>query len=96
MEFDSLESITATLVYFISVILLLTSQKKNVIHFKQYCSVGWISTDWQLVSVAETFEVDISNTKKLLEGERGQHVRQKGIKVRHWCSPEFRYFFFQF
>ncbi|XP_042405537.1 indole-3-glycerol phosphate synthase, chloroplastic-like [Zingiber officinale] len=29
----------------------------------------------------ETFEVDISNTKKLLEGERGQLVRQKGIKV---------------
>ncbi|KAK8955757.1 hypothetical protein KSP40_PGU003169 [Platanthera guangdongensis] len=28
-----------------------------------------------------TFEVDISNTKKLLEGERGQIIRQKGITV---------------
>ncbi|KAK1588671.1 hypothetical protein Q3G72_025748 [Acer saccharum] len=25
----------------------------------------------------ETFEVDISNTKKLLEGERGQKIREK-------------------
>ncbi|KAK6919200.1 Indole-3-glycerol phosphate synthase domain [Dillenia turbinata] len=29
----------------------------------------------------ETFEVDISNTKKLLEGERGQMISQKGILV---------------
>ncbi|XWS36680.1 hypothetical protein CRYUN_Cryun20dG0106100 [Craigia yunnanensis] len=29
----------------------------------------------------ETFEVDISNTKKLLEGERGQIIRQKNIIV---------------
>ncbi|OWM81506.1 indole-3-glycerol phosphate synthase, chloroplastic-like [Punica granatum] len=29
----------------------------------------------------ETFEVDISNTKKLLEGERGELIRQKGILV---------------
>ncbi|XP_074577504.1 uncharacterized protein LOC141833898 [Curcuma longa] len=29
----------------------------------------------------ETFEVDISNTKKLLEGERRELVRKKGIKV---------------
>ncbi|XP_042468099.1 indole-3-glycerol phosphate synthase-like [Zingiber officinale] len=29
----------------------------------------------------ETFEVDISNTKKLLEGERRDLVRKKGIKV---------------
>lgn len=29
----------------------------------------------------ETFEVDISNTKKLLEGERGEKIRQKGIIV---------------
>ncbi|XP_021275354.1 indole-3-glycerol phosphate synthase, chloroplastic [Herrania umbratica] len=29
----------------------------------------------------ETFEVDISNTKKLLEGERGQMIRQKDIIV---------------
>ncbi|GMI66291.1 hypothetical protein like AT5G48220 [Hibiscus trionum] len=29
----------------------------------------------------ETFEVDISNTKKLLEGERGQLIRQKDIIV---------------
>jgi hypothetical protein len=29
----------------------------------------------------ETFEVDISNTKKLLEGERGQMIAQKGIIV---------------
>lgn len=28
-----------------------------------------------------TFEVDISNTNKLLEGERGQIIRQKGIVV---------------
>lgn len=28
-----------------------------------------------------TFEIDISNTKKLLEGERGQIIRQKGITV---------------
>ncbi|XP_073004332.1 indole-3-glycerol phosphate synthase, chloroplastic-like [Typha latifolia] len=29
----------------------------------------------------ETFEVDISNTKKLLEGERGEIIRQRGITV---------------
>jgi hypothetical protein len=29
----------------------------------------------------ETFEVDISNTKKLLEGERGQMIAQKGVIV---------------
>ncbi|KAK4847025.1 hypothetical protein QYF36_024454 [Acer negundo] len=29
----------------------------------------------------ETFEVDISNTKKLLEGERGQKIREKDIIV---------------
>ncbi|CAL1356180.1 unnamed protein product [Linum trigynum] len=29
----------------------------------------------------ETFEVDISNTKKLLEGERGKLIREKGIIV---------------
>lgn len=29
----------------------------------------------------ETFEVDISNTKKLLEGERGERIRQKNIIV---------------
>lgn len=29
----------------------------------------------------ETFVVDIANTKKLLEGERGQIIRQKGITV---------------
>lgn len=29
----------------------------------------------------ETFEVDISNTKKLLEGERGQLICQKDIIV---------------
>jgi hypothetical protein len=29
----------------------------------------------------ETFEVDISNTKKLLEGERGQTIAQKGVIV---------------
>ncbi|KAI3769525.1 hypothetical protein L6452_00631 [Arctium lappa] len=29
----------------------------------------------------ETFEVDISSTKKLLEGERGEKIRQKGITV---------------
>lgn len=29
----------------------------------------------------ETFEVDISNTKKLLEGERGDKIRQKNIIV---------------
>lgn len=29
----------------------------------------------------ETFEVDISNTKKLLEGERGEKIRQKNILV---------------
>ncbi|CAD5181721.1 unnamed protein product [Musa acuminata subsp. malaccensis] len=29
----------------------------------------------------ETFEVDISNTKKLLEGERGEIIQQKGIIV---------------
>lgn len=28
-----------------------------------------------------TFKVDISNTKKLLEGERGERIRQKGIIV---------------
>ncbi|KAL0277985.1 UNVERIFIED_CONTAM: Indole-3-glycerol phosphate synthase, chloroplastic [Sesamum radiatum] len=28
-----------------------------------------------------TFKVDISNTKKLLEGERGQRILQKGITV---------------
>ncbi|EYU22211.1 hypothetical protein ABFS82_09G011200 [Erythranthe guttata] len=28
-----------------------------------------------------TFEVDIANTKKLLEGERGQRIREKGITV---------------
>ncbi|GFP88422.1 indole-3-glycerol phosphate synthase chloroplastic [Phtheirospermum japonicum] len=28
-----------------------------------------------------TFKVDISNTKKLLEGERGQKIREKGITV---------------
>lgn len=29
----------------------------------------------------ETFEVDIGNTKKLLQGERGDKIRQKGIMV---------------
>nr|AYC63473.1 indole-3-glycerol phosphate synthase [Scoparia dulcis] len=29
----------------------------------------------------ETFKVDITNTKKLLEGERGERIRQKGITV---------------
>jgi indole-3-glycerol phosphate synthase len=29
----------------------------------------------------ETFQVDISNTKNLLEGERGQTIAQKGIIV---------------
>ncbi|XP_021889930.1 indole-3-glycerol phosphate synthase, chloroplastic-like [Carica papaya] len=29
----------------------------------------------------ETFEVDISNTKRVLEGERGQMIREKGIIV---------------
>ncbi|KDP29953.1 hypothetical protein JCGZ_18522 [Jatropha curcas] len=29
----------------------------------------------------ETFKVDISNTKKLLQGERGEQIRQKGIIV---------------
>ncbi|KAG0459436.1 hypothetical protein HPP92_022564 [Vanilla planifolia] len=29
----------------------------------------------------ETFEVDISNTRKLLEGARGQTIREKGITV---------------
>ncbi|KAI5665065.1 hypothetical protein M9H77_24388 [Catharanthus roseus] len=29
----------------------------------------------------ETFEVDIGNTKKLLEGERGRKIREKGIIV---------------
>ncbi|KAG5618026.1 hypothetical protein H5410_017850 [Solanum commersonii] len=28
-----------------------------------------------------TFKVDISNTKKLLEGERGKRIREKGIIV---------------
>lgn len=28
-----------------------------------------------------TFKVDISNTKKLLEGERGERIREKGIIV---------------
>ena len=32
-------------------------------------------------SFAETFEVDISNTKKLLEGERGQLIAQKDVIV---------------
>ena len=30
---------------------------------------------------AETFEVDISITKRLIEGERGQRIRDKGIMV---------------
>lgn len=29
----------------------------------------------------ETFEVDISNTKRLLEGERGQIIAQKDVIV---------------
>jgi hypothetical protein len=29
----------------------------------------------------ETFEVDITNTKKLLEGERGQTIAQKDVIV---------------
>lgn len=29
----------------------------------------------------ETFEVDLSNTKRLLEGERGQRIQEKGITV---------------
>jgi indole-3-glycerol phosphate synthase len=35
---------------------------------------------------AETFEVDISNTKKLLEGERGQRIREKDIIVRFMAT----------
>lgn len=31
--------------------------------------------------VAETFELDISTTKKLLEGERGKIVRERNIMV---------------
>lgn len=30
---------------------------------------------------AETFEVDISNTKKLLEGKRGEEIRKRDIIV---------------
>lgn len=30
-----------------------------------------------------TFKVDISNTKKLLQGERGEKIREKGIIVRN-------------
>lgn len=30
---------------------------------------------------AETFEVDTSNTKKLLEGKRGEVIRERGIIV---------------
>jgi hypothetical protein len=32
--------------------------------------------------VAETFELDISTTKKLLEGERGKIIRERNIVVR--------------
>jgi hypothetical protein len=31
--------------------------------------------------VPETFEVDITNTKRLLEGERGQVIAQKDVIV---------------
>lgn len=34
----------------------------------------------------ETFKVDISNTKKLLEGERGEIIRQKDIVVSDYFS----------
>jgi indole-3-glycerol phosphate synthase len=39
---------------------------------------------WVHNIIAETFEVDISNTKKLLEGERGQLISQKDIIVSHF------------
>ncbi|GKC59205.1 indole-3-glycerol phosphate synthase, chloroplastic-like protein [Tanacetum coccineum] len=34
----------------------------------------------------ETFEVDISNTKKLLEGERGDKIRQKNIIEDYYAA----------
>ncbi|XP_057793155.1 indole-3-glycerol phosphate synthase, chloroplastic-like [Salvia miltiorrhiza] len=34
-----------------------------------------------LFAPLETFELDIANTKKLLQGERGQKIREKGIMV---------------
>ncbi|KVH93198.1 hypothetical protein Ccrd_004770 [Cynara cardunculus var. scolymus] len=42
----------------------------------------WASLYIFHATIAETFEVDISNTKKLLEGERGEKIRQKDITVR--------------
>lgn len=33
------------------------------------------------IRVSETFEVDISNTKKLLEGEHGRQIREKDMIV---------------
>ena len=35
----------------------------------------------KLLLLPGTFKVDISNTKKLLEGERGERIREKGIIV---------------
>jgi hypothetical protein len=41
-----------------------------------------------MCALSETFEVDISNTKKLLEGERGQLICQKDIIVSASCLDE--------
>lgn len=37
--------------------------------------------------IAETFELDISITKKLLEGERGKIIRERDIIVRSLSFP---------
>ena len=41
---------------------------------------------WSLLLFSGTFKVDISNTKKLLEGERGERIRQRGIIVSISCD----------
>lgn len=41
--------------------------------------------------LSETFEVDLGITKKLLEGERGELIRQKDILVSSFYIPCFSY-----
>ena len=40
-----------------------------------------MTNNYYFFNSAENFEVDISITKRLIEGERGQRIREKGIIV---------------
>lgn len=60
----------------------------NKTFFKARCT---ILLDLFYYPFSETFEVDIGITKKLLEGERGELIRQKDILVSSIHIPCFSY-----